>query len=126
MIDHISLGVSDLVRSTAFYDAVLAPLGMTCLVKRETMVGFGKRYPEIWLNHRPAMTPLPSSSGMHICLRTRTEAAVHAFHAAALANGGADEGAPGPRQAAMTSYFAAFIRDPDGNCLEAAAFPATP
>lgn len=126
MIDHISLSVSDLPRATAFYDAVLAPLGMTCLVKRETMIGFGKRYPEIWLNHRPAMTPLPPSSGMHICLRTRTEAAVRAFHAAALANGGANEGAPGPRQATMTDYFAAFIRDPDGNCLEAATFPATP
>lgn len=123
MIDHISIGVSDLGRSASFYTAVLGTLGMTRLVDRETTVGFGKRYPEVWLNHRPGMPPVPAATGIHICLRARSEDVVCAFHAAALANGGSDDGPPGPRQAAMTPYFAAFVCDPDGNRLETATFP---
>ena len=125
MIDHVSIGVADLARSEAFYDAVLGTLGMTRLVRREMTAGFGKRYPEVWLNLRPGMPPVPQTTGIHICLRARSEAMVRAFHAAALAKGGSDDGAPGPRQAAMTDYFAAFVRDPDGNRLEAATFPAS-
>ena len=125
MIDHISLGVSDLARSGDFYRAVLAPLGMTLLVERAGMLGFGKRYPEIWLNHRPGMAPVDAATGDHLCLRTRPEDAVRAFHAAALVMGGRDDGAPGPRKAAMTDYFAAFVRDPDGHRIEAATFPAS-
>ena len=124
MIDHISLGVGDLARSTAFYDAVLATIGFTRLVDRPATVGYGKRYPELWLNHRPGMPQVPETSGSHICLRAPNEAAVIAAHAAAFAFGGRDDGAPGPRVAAMTGYFAAFIRDPDGNRLELATFPA--
>lgn len=125
MIDHVSIAVSDLARSAVFYDAVLAPLGYRRLVERSGTVGFGKRYPEIWLNHRPAMTAADPDTGHHICLRADSEDAVSAFHAAALSHGGADGGAPGPRPAAMTSYFGAFIRDPDGAKLEAANFPRT-
>ena len=124
MIDHISIGVSDLAASARFYRAVLAPLGLAELVSRETMVGFGKRYPELWLNARPGMQAVAADTGIHICLRARTEDAVRQFHAAALAHGGHDDGAPGPRKAAMTDYFAAFVRDPDGNRIEAASFPA--
>lgn len=123
MIDHLSIAVSDLARSTAFYEAVLSPLGYSRLVERERTVGFGKRYPEIWINHRPGMTRADPDTGHHVCLRASSEEAVNAFHAAALANGGADAGAPGPRPAAMTSYYGAFILDPDGAKLEAASFP---
>jgi catechol 2,3-dioxygenase-like lactoylglutathione lyase family enzyme len=125
MIDHVSVGVSDLARSAAFYEAVLGAIGMTCLVRRPATIGFGKRYPEVWLNHRPGMAALPEATGIHVCLRARSEDAVRAFHAAALANGGTDDGPPGPRKAEMTPYFAAFVRDLDGNRLEAATFPAT-
>lgn len=123
MIDHVSLGVRDLTYSATFYAAVLSPLGMRRLVERPAMIGFGKRYPELWLNARPNMTEVDSATGIHICLRAASEDAVRAFHAAALANGGVDDGAPGPRQAALTEYFAAFVRDPDGNRIEAANFP---
>ena len=123
MIDHISIGVRELDASGRFYSAVLAPLGLTLLVSREATLGFGKRYPELWLNLRPAMPPVAADTGIHICLRARTEQAVREFHAAAVANGGSDDGAPGPRQAAMTVYYAAFVRDPDGNRIEAASFP---
>jgi catechol 2,3-dioxygenase-like lactoylglutathione lyase family enzyme len=122
MIDHISIAVSDLAAGAAFYEAVLAPLGLTRLVERPHTVGFGKRYPEFWLNARPGMAAVGGDTGLHVCLRARTQEAVTAFHAAALAHGGADDGAPGMRDAATAPYFAAFIRDPDGNKIEAATF----
>ena len=124
MIDHISMGVSDLARSAAFYAAVLEPLGLTQLVATETRIGFGKRYPEVWLNLRSGMPRVAEDSGVHVCLRARTREAVDGFHAAALANGGSDDGAPRDRQATMTVYYAGFVHDPDGNRLEAASFPA--
>lgn len=123
MIDHVSVAVADLARSAAFYEAVLGALGMTRLVTRERTIGFGKNYPEFWINLREDLSPVPQSTGVHICLRTRDENSVRAFHAAALAQGGADAGAPGPRQAAMTTYYGAFVFDPDGNKIEAVTFP---
>jgi catechol 2,3-dioxygenase-like lactoylglutathione lyase family enzyme len=123
LIDHVSVAVSDLARGGAFYDAVLAPLGLTRLVTRESTIGFGKSYPEFWINLRHDMPSVPQSTGVHICLRTRSEDSVRAFHVAALAQGGADAGAPGPRQAAMTTYFGAFVFDRDGNKIEAVTFP---
>ncbi|OWU83628.1 lyase [Oceanicola sp. 22II-s10i] len=124
MIDHVSIAVSDLEAGAAFWSAVLAPLGYKLLVERDKTVGFGKAYPEFWLNHRPGMAPVAADTGVHICMRARDEAAVRAFHEAAVSGGGASDGAPGPRQAAMTGYFGAFIKDPDGNKAEAICFPA--
>jgi catechol 2,3-dioxygenase-like lactoylglutathione lyase family enzyme len=123
MIDHLSIAVSDLEKSAAFYEAILGPLGYTRMVVRPTTIGFGKRFPEVWLNYRPNMTRADPDTGHHVCLRASSPEAVEAFHAAALASGGADAGAPGPRQAAMTTYVGAFILDPDGAKLEAACFP---
>jgi catechol 2,3-dioxygenase-like lactoylglutathione lyase family enzyme len=123
MIDHVSIGVSDLARSAAFYTAVLEPLSLTQLVATETRIGFGKHYPELWLNLRSDMPRVAESTGAHVCLRARTKEAVDRFHAAALANGGLNDGAPRDRQATMTAYYAGFVRDPDGNRLEAASFP---
>lgn len=118
----MSIPVRDLASAGRFYDAVLPPLGLLRLVTREGMIGFGKRYPEFWLNSRPDVTPA-ENPGAHICLRAADEASVRDFHAKALLHGGTDEGAPGPRQAAMTTYFGAFIIDPDGNKVEAVTFP---
>lgn len=123
MIDHVSIAVSDLPASAALYERVLAPLGFVRLVVREGTVGFGKRYPEFWLNRRAGLAPAPADTGSHICLRAPDEAAVRAFFAAALAAGCLGDGDPGPRQGQVTGYFAAFIRDRDGNKIEAATFP---
>ncbi|HWA91546.1 MAG TPA: VOC family protein [Rhizomicrobium sp.] len=124
MIDHVSIAVADLARSAAFYEAVLAPLGLTRLVARaDATVGFGKRYPEFWLNARAGLAPQPETTGTHVCLRAPSEEAVRRFHDAALAMGGRDAGAPGPRQAAFTAYFGAFVLDFDGNKIEAVNFP---
>ena len=123
MIDHVSIAVSDLIASAAFYDKVLEPLGLARIVERDKTVGFGKRYPEFWLNARPDMVAIPEDTGHHICLRALSRDAVVAFHHAAVAHGGICAGAPGDRAAALTTYFGAFIRDPDGNKIEAATFP---
>lgn len=123
MIDHVSLPVRDLVAARAFYSALLAPLGYALLVEREHTLGFGKRYPELWLNHRPGHAPA-QNTGSHVALRAPGAEEVRQFHVAALSAGGRCDGAPGPRQAAMTTYFGAFIIDPDGNKIEALSFPA--
>jgi catechol 2,3-dioxygenase-like lactoylglutathione lyase family enzyme len=126
MIDHVSIPVRDLAVGSAFYARVLGPLGYRKLIERPASVGFGKSYPEFWLNLRAELTPAAPETGAHVCLRAPSEEAVRAFHAAALAEGGACAGEPGPRQAAMTSYYGAFIRDQDGNKIEAVAFPRSP
>src|SRR5882724_6043484 len=86
MIDHISIAVRDLQASAAFYQQVLEPLGYTRLVERPATVGFGMKYPEVWLNARPLMRPLDDDTGAHICLRAKTIEAVQQFHARALAS----------------------------------------
>ena len=123
MIDHISLAVSSLERSVPFYVETLAPLGMTPLVTRPASVGFGKAYPEVWINLRAGMKPLAPDNGVHLCLRARTNAEVDAFHAAALAWGGTSESAPSLRPHDRVKYYAAFVADPDGNRIEAVTFP---
>ncbi|MCK1709491.1 MULTISPECIES: VOC family protein [unclassified Bradyrhizobium] len=124
MIDHISVGVSDLDRSANFYEATLVTLGLTRLVTRPRTVGFGKAYPEFWINLREGMAAVAPESGVHICLRAKTTGEVDAFHAAALAAGGASDGAPGIRPHERVRYYAAFVVDPDGNRIEAVTFPA--
>lgn len=123
MIDHVSIAVSDLTRSAAFYGRLLAPLGLAKLVDRApSTIGFGKKYPEFWLNARDGLVSQPETTGTHICLRAPSESAVREFHAAALTQGGKTAGEPGPRQAAFTGYFGAFIFDPDGNKIEVVYF----
>ena len=123
MIDHVSIAVSDIARSALFYEAVLGPLGLLKLVEfAPSRVGFGKKYPEFWLNAREDLAPQRETTGIHICLRAPSEDAVRRFHAAALAHGGRTAGDPGPRQAAFTTYFGAFIFDRDGNKIEAVYF----
>ena len=126
MIDHISIAVGDLARSTRFYEAVLGVIGYAAIDVRGSTVGFGKKYSEFWINARPDMAPIPANSGAHICLRVRSTELVDAFHAAALANGGTSNGAPGLRpHDGPNGYYAAFIKDPDGNRVEAVTFTPT-
>ena len=98
MFDHLSITAKDLDRAQKFYDAVLAPLGVPRVNRRERAIGYGERL---------RVDGAPS------------RAAVRTFHAAALANGGSDDGAPGIREIYSPDYYAAFVRDPDGNRLEA-------
>ena len=122
MIDHISVAVSDLGRSTKFYEAAFAPLGLNKLIALPATAGFGKTYPEFWINLRAGMPPLPPNHGTHICLRAKTTAEIDAFYEAALKAGGKDDGAPGQRPHFRVKYYAAFVTDPDGNRIEVVTF----
>jgi catechol 2,3-dioxygenase-like lactoylglutathione lyase family enzyme len=123
MLDHVSLGVGDIERSRAFYDAALRPLGLVRIVDFGN--GRGSDYGaapgslgvELTIT-REAKVQAPAA-GAHLCFRAPDRAAVRAFHAAALAAGGSDDGAPGLRPQYHADYYAAFIRDPDGHRIEA-------
>jgi len=125
MIDHVSVAVRDLDRAGKFYQAMLGAIGYQTLVVRPHTIGFGKTYPEFWINRRANIRPVADDSGAHVALRVRTPALVDAFHAAALGSGGTCDGAPGLRPEFGAGYYAAFIRDPDGNRIEAVTFIKT-
>jgi catechol 2,3-dioxygenase-like lactoylglutathione lyase family enzyme len=123
MIDHVSIAVRDLRKAEPFYTAVLTPLGMRKLREwPDAAIGFGKTYPEFWINRRQGMNRVGEDSGVHICLRATDIRAVEDFHAAAVRAGGTSDGAPGVRAQYHSGYYAAFICDPDGNRIEAVTF----
>src|SRR6185369_11586127 len=96
MIDHISVAVRDLAASGALYDAILPHLELKRLVTRDATFGYGKRYPEFWLNFRATLPKVSPDTGAHICLRAPSEDAVRAFFENALARGCFSAGDPGP------------------------------
>ncbi|MCA9540644.1 MAG: VOC family protein [Myxococcales bacterium] len=122
LLGHISLGVRDLNRSQAFYDAALAPLGAARLWNFKRGIGYGPPGGNDQLalfEHPDATTSLAAGPGFHLALPAPDRAAVDAFHAAALAHGGTDAGPPGLRPHYGPTYYAAFVHDPDGHKLEA-------
>lgn len=123
MIDHVSIGVRDLAKAVALYEPLLSTLGHRKLTEEPGTVGFGKKYPEFWLNHRPNLAP-QNDNGTHVCLRCESMDAVNAFHATALAHGANSSGAPGLRPEYSENYYAAFITDTDGNKIEVVTFVA--
>jgi catechol 2,3-dioxygenase-like lactoylglutathione lyase family enzyme len=122
MIDHVSVAVRDLKASAQFYEPVLGALGFAKLEERPATVAFGKTYSEFWINLRERLEPVAAGSGAHVCFRARSMEMVDAFHAAALAAGGASDGAPALRSQHGEGYYAAYIRDLDGNRIEAVTF----
>ncbi len=119
MIDHVSIGVRDLAAARRFYDAALAPLGYGCRYAGADSAGYGADATAFWLGVTDHPVPADARSGLHICLAAPTRAAVDAFHRAALAAGGTDNGAPGLRPEYSGTYYAAFVVDPDGYRIEA-------
>lgn len=119
MIDHTGIGVADVARSAAFYDAALGALGMRRLMELpdNAGIGYGVDYPVFWIDRFH-----PHSVRQHTAFAARSRAEVEAFHAAALRAGGEDNGAPALRDTAKgypPSYYAAFVLDPEGNNMEA-------
>lgn len=119
MLDHVSIGTRDVARARRFYDAALQPLGYTCLSAGEDSLGYGADAPALWILATEHPVPADPRSGLHICFTAPSRAAVDGFHAAALAGGGRDNGAPGLRAGYGDSYYAAFAIDPDGYRIEA-------
>ncbi|MCL1075434.1 VOC family protein [Shewanella dokdonensis] len=122
MIDHISIPVRDLKRSENFYSTVLAVLGYTVLEKKTGTVGFGKKYPEFWINERKNISTGQVSDGFHVCLRAKSIDMVDTFYKIAMELGAVADGAPGYREQYGANYYATFIGDYDGNRIEVVTF----
>jgi catechol 2,3-dioxygenase-like lactoylglutathione lyase family enzyme len=123
MLDHMGFPVSDYERSKRFYGAALAPLGYVPIMEVAAKdnpsgypaVGYGRDgKPDFWIGAEGGLT-----GKLHIALLAEDRAAVDAFYDAAMAAGGADHGAPGPRPQYHPNYYAAFVLDPDGHNIEA-------
>ena len=119
IISHISVGTNNFDRAVEFYDKVLSTLGCKQIMKHAGAVAYGKEYPEFWVQTPYNGEPATIGNGSHIGFIANTKDAVHAFHEAALAEGGTDDGAPGPRPDYGDAYYGCFVRDPDGNKIEA-------
>ena len=119
MLDHVSIGVSDIARAGKFYDAVLKPLGYTRLSDGDTALGYGDKGSFLWLLASKKPVKPDMESGLHFCFVARDRAGVDAFHAAGLKQGGTDNGKPGVRTDYSPTYYAAFVIDPDGYRIEA-------
>lgn len=123
-LDHVSIGVTNVSRSKTFYDAALAPLGLRPVMPVElggklVAVGYGAERPEFWIGLPVNGRPASMGNGAHIAFNARTRAEVDAFFLAALERGGVEDGRPGLRSEYHPDYYGAFIRDPDGNKIEA-------
>lgn len=121
ILSHVSLGTSDYKRAKAFYDAVLATLRIRCMMEPHGSAGYGREFPEFWIGLPHDGGRAAPGNGTHVCFKAASEEEVAAFHAKALALGGSDDGPPGLRPEYMPNYYAAFVRDPDGNKIEAVA-----
>jgi catechol 2,3-dioxygenase-like lactoylglutathione lyase family enzyme len=121
MIDHLSIGTSDLQRSREFYDAVLTTLGYRRVNDLPTSCGYGpdRNHDDFYIVHTGAGQALAPPAAAHVAFVAPDRAAVVAFHQAALAAGAVDDGAPGLRPQYHASYFAAYVLDLDGNRIEA-------
>ncbi|EEW25678.1 VOC family protein [Rhodobacter ferrooxidans] len=120
MIRYITLGTNDLPRAIRFYDAALAPLGLCRLVTEAGEAGYGPPggMARLWITRPFDGKPATAGNGSMPALTAPSRAAVDDFHAAGLAQGGFDEGAPGLRPYGP-DFYAAYLRDPDGNKLSA-------
>ncbi len=123
MIDHVGFPVSDYARSKAFYERALAPLGYALIMEvaadrtksRSPAAGFGKEgKPDFWIGGEGGLKGI-----LHVAIAAADRAAVDAFHRAALAAGGEDNGGPGVRAHYHPNYYGAFVLDPDGHNVEA-------
>jgi catechol 2,3-dioxygenase-like lactoylglutathione lyase family enzyme len=115
MIDHIGFEVSNLERSTRFYDPVLFALGARRLLESEHAVAYGTDFPLVWIVVR-GRTPAPGYG--HVALHANGKVAVDAAYRVGLANGGTDDGPPGPRPQYGQRCYAAYMKDPDGLRVE--------
>jgi catechol 2,3-dioxygenase-like lactoylglutathione lyase family enzyme len=126
MFSYVSLGTTDIARARTFYDAVLAPLGHRRIEgyddDRSSAWGTGDPGPHLWVTLPFDGAPATAGNGVMVSFLAASRAAVEAFHAAALAHGGVNEGDPGLRPHYGPGFFAGYVRDPDGNKLNAVCY----
>lgn len=124
IMSHVSIGTNDLQRALAFYDAVLATIGASRQHEVPGVaVGYGKLFPEYWVQKPIDGGEANAGNGIHFSFIAPTRDAVDAFHAAALAAGATDDGAPGLRPEYGPDYYACFAVDLDGHKIEASTIP---
>jgi catechol 2,3-dioxygenase-like lactoylglutathione lyase family enzyme len=122
MLHHLSLGTTDLKRAKAFYDPVMRELGLRCTLEVDEAVGYGAGITVFSLNLPANGMDATPGNGVHVAFEVERRSAVDAFFRTALKHGGAVDGAPGLRPEYDQHYYAAFVRDPDGNKIEALTF----
>lgn len=120
MFSHVTLGTNNFGKAERFYDAVMAALGHPVMFKASGTAAYGTPTgPKVFIVPPFDGKAAQPGNGVHVAFLVQERATVDAFHAAALANGGSDEGAPGPRPHYHKNYYGAYVRDPDGNKIQA-------
>jgi catechol 2,3-dioxygenase-like lactoylglutathione lyase family enzyme len=122
MLSHVSLGTNDAARAAAFYDPVLAVLGIRKLHERDGSIDYGTSMMFFSLEKPSDGKSASAGNGVHVAFAAETRSMVDEFYRAALVHGGSDAGPPGLRPEYDSHYYGAFVRDPDGNKIEAVSF----
>lgn len=125
MFSHITLGTNDWPKAKAFYQAITTALDLPLFMEREHGAAWGEAIgPKLFVGPAFDGKPATTGNGTHVAFLAKSRAAVDEFYAAALAQGGTDEGAPGLRPHYHPNYYGAYVRDPDGNKLQAVCHSA--
>ncbi|WP_373503507.1 VOC family protein [Aestuariivirga sp.] len=119
-ISHVSLGTNDYRRAKHFYETVLATIGCKLIMEHPEAAAFGKSFPEFWICAPHDGKPATIGNGVHVGFMANSKAEVDAFYQAAIAHHAAPDGKPGPRPEYGEPFYGCFVRDPDGNKIEAA------
>jgi catechol 2,3-dioxygenase-like lactoylglutathione lyase family enzyme len=125
MIHHVSVGSNDIARAQRFYDAVLPIVGVLPMKATAKGLDYGSGQFQFSVETPVDGKPASVGNGSHIAFAAEDRAMVDHFHAAALAHGGTSDGEPGLRPEYDANYYGAFVRDPDGNKIEAVTYAAT-
>ncbi len=118
-LSHVSLGTNDFDRAAAFYDRVMPAIGVKRIMEHPGAVAYGKHFPEFWVQTPFDGKTATTGNGVHVAFLTWSREEVDAFYAAAMEAGATDDGPPGIRAEYNPGYYACFVRDPDGNKIEA-------
>ena len=119
IISHVSVGTNDFPRAAAFYDAVLETVGARRIMTHGKAIAYGKQFPEFWVQEPFDVQPATRGNGTHFAFVAANPGQVDAFYEAAIAAGATCDGKPGPRPQYSDRYYACFVRDLDGNKIEA-------